>query len=233
MNEAVEMAMALRQAGYATVYCTPHMVKGTFDVDNSAVRTTLTALQAELSRRQIELRLLPGREYYLDEYFADHLKDPLLLGETRLLMMEISSNMPVAYVKETCFRVKSAGYIPLIAHPERCRLFELPPPPRKGLRDMFSAFNAKLKTHACASKHYSAQEQNSKLEEVSLLAFLSEIGCKFQGNLGSFTGFYGEHVRRQAEQFRAAGLYTHYGSDFHSIRQKGMLSMAGTLAAGT
>jgi protein-tyrosine phosphatase len=229
MDEAVEMAMALRQAGYSTVYCTPHMVKGTFEVDNATVRTTLAALQLELSRRQIELQLLPGREYYLDEFFADHLRDPLPLGETRLLLVELSNHLPVEYVKETFFRLRSAGYIPLIAHPERCRLFELPAPPRKGLRELLSVINSKLKTHACAPKRYSAQEQNSKLEETSLLAYLREIGCKFQGNLGSFTGFYGESVRRQAEQFRAAGLYTHYGSDLHSTRQRGILSIIGTL----
>jgi protein-tyrosine phosphatase len=227
MDEAVEMAMALHQAGYSTVYCTPHMVKGTFEIDNATVRTTLTSLQAELSRREIELRLLPGREYYLDEFLDDHLRDPLPLGDTRLFLVEIANHLPVKYVKEAFFRLRSAGYIPLIAHPERCRLLDLPAPPRKGLRELchmqgsiFNAFTSKLKT------------RNPELANPSLLDYLRELGCKFQGNLGSFTGFYGELVRRQAEQFRAAGLYTHYGSDLHSARQKGILSMVRTLAAG-
>jgi protein-tyrosine phosphatase len=90
-----------------------------------------------------------------------------------------------------------------------------------------NVINSKLKTHACAPKHCSAQEQNSKPEEASLLAYLRDLGCKFQGNLGSFTGFYGERVRRQAEQLRAAGLYTHYGTDLHSTKQKGILPTAG------
>jgi protein-tyrosine phosphatase len=245
MDEAVEMALALRRAGFSSVCCTPHMVKGSFEADNATVRATVASLQAELSRRQIYLQLLPGREYYLDEFLTDHLKDPLLLGDTRLLLVEVSSLLPVEFVKESFFQLKSAGYTPLVAHPERCRLLELPPPPRKGLGDMFSVLNSKLKTHACAPKRYSAQEQNSSgpqsgssgpqsgsgPEDASLLAYLRHLDCKFQGNLGSFTGFYGERTRRQAEQLRAAGLYTHYGSDLHSIRQTGMLSMAGRLAA--
>jgi protein-tyrosine phosphatase len=129
MDEAVEMAVALRQAGYSTVYCTPHMVKGTFEVDNATVRATVAALQAELSRRQIDLQLFPGREYYLDEFFADHLRDPLMLGETRLILVEISGNLPAAFVKDTFFRLRSSSYIPLIAHPERCSLFEFTAPP--------------------------------------------------------------------------------------------------------
>jgi protein-tyrosine phosphatase len=219
MDEAVEMATALRQAGYSTVYCTPHMVKGTFEVDNATVRTTLEALQAELSRRQVDLQLPPGREYYLDEFFADHLRDPLPLGDTRLLLIELSNYNPEEYVKDTLFRLKSAGYTPLIAHPERCRLLALPAPPGKGLwkscfgkNSILKAFDIKLKS------------MNPDPGLPSLLSYLIEIGCKFQGNLGSFAGLYGEHVRRQAEQFRSAGLYTHYGSDLHTARQKDILS---------
>ena len=221
MDEAVEMATALRQAGYSTVYCTPHMLKGTFEVDNATVRTTLSSLQAELTRRQIELQLLPGREYYLDEFFADHLRDPLPLGDSKLILVELSNYNPVEYVKETFFRLRSAGYTPLIAHPERCRLLELPEPPKKGLRALLNTINSKLRT------------QNSELDKASLLIYLREIGCNFQGNLGSFAGLYGERVQRQAEQFRAAGLYTHYGSDLHSAGQKDILSMAGTLSLCT
>jgi protein-tyrosine phosphatase len=220
MDEAVEMATALRQAGYSTVYCTPHMLKGTFEVDNATVRTTLSSLQAELTRRQIELQLLPGREYYLDEFFSEHLKDPLLLGETRLILVEIPENLQAEFIKSTFFQLKSSGYTPLIAHPERCRLLELAEPPKKGLSALLKTINSKLKT------------ESSKLEKASLLTYLREIDCKFQGNLGSFAGLYGERVQRQAEQFRAAGLYTHYGSDLHSIRQKDILSMLGTLPAG-
>jgi protein-tyrosine phosphatase len=217
MEEAVEMAVALHRAGFSTVYCTPHMVKGTFEVDNATVRRTLAALRTELSRRRIDLQLLPGREYYLDEFFTDHLKDPLLLGETRLILVEVPGNLQAAFIKETFFRLRSAGYTPLIAHPERCRLLELPEPPHKGLSSILNTISSKLKT------------KNSEPEKASLLTYLREIGCKFQGNLGSFAGFYGERVRRQAEQYRSAGLYTHYGSDLHSIRQQDILAVIGRL----
>jgi protein-tyrosine phosphatase len=224
MDEAVEMAMALRQAGFSTVYCTPHMVKGTFEVDNATVRATLADLQTELNRKKIDLQLFPGREYYLDEFFADHLRDPLLLGETRLILVEISGNLQTAFIKDTFFHLRTAGYTPLIAHPERCRLLELPEPPQKGLSALLNTINSKLNTYNSKLK-----TKNSELEGSSLLTYLREIGCQFQGNLGSFAGFYGERVRLKAEQFREAGLYTHYGSDLHSIRQQDILSIIGTM----
>ncbi len=210
MDEAVEMAKALRQAGYATVYCTPHLIKGNFEADNATVRTALDSLQAELVRQQIDLRLLPGREYYLDEFLSDYLRDPMPLGETKYLLIEIPSHMPAEFVKETCYRIKCAGYIPMIAHPERCRLFQLPLPSRKGLRAFFD-FGGK------------AEGRKSGPEKQSLLDYLKDLGCSFQGNLGSFAGWYGQAVRQEAERLRGEGLYSHYGSDLHSIRQKDIL----------
>ena len=100
MDESVEMAAALRKVGFASVYCTPHLIKGCFDADNDAVRETLTALQAMLHDENIDLRLLPGREYCLDEFLFDYLKDPLPLGETKYNMLELPNHIAPEFVKE-------------------------------------------------------------------------------------------------------------------------------------
>src|SRR6266542_3346010 len=76
-------------------------------------------------------------------------------------------------VKETCYRIKCSGYVPMIAHPERCAHFAAPQ--RKLESRAKKLFNLGPKMKAL----------NSKLEEVSLLDYLKEIGCLFQGNLGS------------------------------------------------
>lgn len=208
MDESIEMARGLRLEGYTTVYCTPHLVRGSFEADNAMVTATLVALQAELVQQRIGLRLLPGREYYLDEYLIEYLKDPLPLGDTKYIMIEIPNHMPVAFIKETCYRIKCAGFVPMIAHPERCTLFAVPERQPDGWFDVlgsrFNVFNSKLKT------------QNSKPADNPLLAYLQEIDCKFQGNLGSFVGRYGETVRTNAERLRAAGLYACFGTDAHS-----------------
>lgn len=208
MEDAVAMARALRRAGYATVYCTPHLVRGSYEADNATVLATLASLQTELVRQRIGVRLLPGREYYLDEYLMEYLKDPLPLGDTKYILIEIPNHMPVAFIKETCYRIKCAGFVPMIAHPERCTLFAVPKRQPDGWFDVFGSrfnvFNSKLKT------------QNPKPADNPLLAYLQEIDCKFQGNLGSFVGRYGETVRTSAERLRENGLYACFGTDDHS-----------------
>ena len=149
--------------------------------------------------------LFPDGSITSTNFSPSYLKDPLPLGETRFLLIEIPHTAPVEFVKETCYRITCGGYTPLIAHPERCHLLDpkFQDTNRKGLWG--SLFNSKLKT------------QNSEPADNSLLAYLQEIECKFQGNLGSFAGRYGERVRQAAERLREAGVYTHFGSDAHVI----------------
>jgi protein-tyrosine phosphatase len=198
MEESVAMARALSAAGFTTVCCTPHLMKGSYDTSATEIRERTAQLQQRLAAESIPLKLLAGAEYYLDEYLLQLLQDPLPLGDTRQILVEISSHAPVEFVKETFYRIKCSGYTPLIAHPERCTLLEpkSTAPGKKGLWS--SLFNSKLKT------------QNSEL-----LDYLREIGCKFQGNLGSFAGVYGDRVRQRALTFLKSELYDCFGSDAH------------------
>jgi len=239
MEESIEMARLLRDAGYEQVYCTPHLIKGVYEAGNDAVRSGVGELQAALDREGIGLRLHAGREYYLDEFLADYLNDPLLLGDTRYLLIELPRHAPVDLVKQTFFRIRQRGHTPLIAHPERCRLFELPPPTKQGVREWFKVQSSKFKD--CIDSRFKVQGSRfldcdsldsqtldcSSLLNVehrtlngqsnSLLDYLIDLNCQFQGNLGSFAGYYGERSLASAERMREMGLYSCFGSDGHNV----------------
>jgi protein-tyrosine phosphatase len=210
INESVAMAAALREAGFKTIYCTPHLMKGCFDADKQAVLAAVSTLQARLIKDNIEMEILPGREYYLDEFMENYLQDPLPLGKTQYIMIEIPNNATAEYVKETCFRIKRGGFIPMIAHPERCRLFVTP---QKQKSSHFLFFGAKHKT------------ANSETEESTLIDYLKEIGCAFQGNLGSFNDYYGPEVKQTANYLKKQEVYTHFGTDAHSLKSIHRLSL--------
>lgn len=201
IDESVEMATALQKAGFTAVYCTPHLIKGCFDADNDAVRATTAALQKRLKAENIQLELFPGREYYLDEFLPDYLKDPLPLGETKYIMFEIPGHIPPDYVKETCFRISREGFIPMIAHPERCNLFTMP---QKREMAWFRFTNSHRKAEL------------SKPKGSSLLDYLKDLDCAFQGNLGSFLGLYGSQPQKTANILKNMDVYTHFGTDLHS-----------------
>ena len=75
LDESLELAQVLTTAGFTEVYCTPHCIHGVYNNTPSAVRAAVEQLQEQLTREGIPLRLSPGMEYYLDEYFSQKLTD--------------------------------------------------------------------------------------------------------------------------------------------------------------
>jgi protein-tyrosine phosphatase len=106
-------------------------------------------------------------------------------------------------VRENLRLLLDRGYIPLIAHPERSPLFRTEPD--TGLLDRLKGL-------------LPIQNPNFKIQN-SLISEFRSMGCLFQGNLGSFSGYYGEGVRQFAEQYRRSGLYHCYGTDAHRPEQ--------------
>jgi len=212
LEESLEMAAMLSAAGFTRIHCTPHCIRGYYDADNGAVLHSVSTLQKYIVDRGIRLRLLPGREYYLDEFFTAYLHDPIPLGETNLILIEIPDQAPHEFIKESCFRIVTAGYRPLIAHPERCAHFALPGEKPAGKWDaMLSLFSMRRDT-----VENGGDDRFSRSSAESLLAYLRDIGCFFQGNAGSFRGLYGPRKKRYAERLARAGVYTHFGTDAHS-----------------
>jgi protein-tyrosine phosphatase len=213
IEESVEMARTLRAAGFTTICCTPHLIKGVYENRPADIKSRTEQLQQQLTAHAIELELIAGAEYYLDEYLDGLLDDPLPLGDTRRLLIEIPGHAVIEFVKETCYRLKQNGYTPLIAHPERCSLLE-------------------LKSHAPVKKSLWSSLFSSKSETQGseLLDYLREIGCHFQGDLGSFTGTYGNRTRDKAIGFLKNGLYDCFGSDAHTqVRLEEMLRLCSVL----
>jgi len=195
IRESVEMAAALAQAGFTTVYCTPHLMKGVYDVDNQACNSVVETLRQKFAAENIKLKLCLGREYYLDEFIFDHLKNPLPLEGTKFILLEIPDNLPQKLIKEVCFQIKRTGFIPMIAHPERSKKFSF----------IGQGEQRDLKNIA---DHVSY--------DIELLRYLQDLGCAFQGDYGSFLGLYGRQPQNTAVSLKKNGLYTHYGTDLHS-----------------
>ena len=213
IEQSVTMAAALAAAGFTTVYCTPHLMRGCYEAVNDDVRRGIAALQERLERDDISLVLRPGREYCLDEYLLTYLQDPLPLGDSRLILVEIPPRITADMVRQLMYAVVRSGFVPVIAHPERCHLLE-PVTRRAAGRGFMSV----LKNVISGADRNNSDEQSSASGNP-LLDYLRDLGCSFQGNLGSFTGFYGRQVQSVAEALRRRGVYDRYGSDLHAPEQ--------------
>ena len=224
IEQSVAIAEALAAGGFTEVYCTPHLMRGCYEADNDEVRWSMARLQERLNESGIPITLRSGREYCLDESLHAALEDPLPLGDSRQILVELLPHSTADMVRRLVYDVVRAGFTPVIAHPERCPLLELPGHPggNGGIR---GALGHLLEPAGHPAGNGGILESFRSLfpgrdtPANPLLAYLRDLGCSFQGNLGSFSGFYGVQVKTTAESMRDAGLYDRYGSDLHTVQQ--------------
>ncbi|MEZ4485110.1 MAG: CpsB/CapC family capsule biosynthesis tyrosine phosphatase [Syntrophotaleaceae bacterium] len=203
LAESLEMARILAAAGFRQVHCTPHFILGSFHNRPAQVQQATLQLQKELQRAGIPLLLSPGIEYYLDEYFPVLLEQPQTLGHSRMLLVEIPSQAAAELVRDNIQRILHKGYVPLVAHPERSALLS-------------STVSAPIRW---LRRLMPCQKQPVSSEPFCVTALAREfqqLDCLFQGNLLSFSGYYGRKVQQRAAGWFDKGLYHHFGSDGHS-----------------
>lgn len=203
--ESLEMARLLCEAGFTCVHCTPHCITGLFDYSAEQVRQAVGELQTALDDAGIALQLKAGMEYFVDELFFSRLDDPLTLGDSKLLLFEISPTAGFNQLKEAVFRIRCQGLIPLLAHPER---YPKMMPGKKSARFLHRLIHNTPASDALFSDNF-----------PSIVTEIMDMGCLLQGNYGSFSGVYGQEVQCVAQLHQKQGHYKYFGTDGHRCRQ--------------
>ena len=124
MNNAVELATALKNWGFERVTCTPH-ITNKFRNTPETIRPVFESLQEELYVRGIGLDLKMSAEYrivpetwpeILDKGWLMPIEDRFILTELPIFNPEDIGNLnPLEEFK----KVISLGLTPLLPHPER------------------------------------------------------------------------------------------------------------------
>jgi len=122
VEHSVELLRAMRALGYRKLIMTPHIMGDFYKNTPEGIRAALHTLQ-QAAVGIADVTLECAAEYYLDEWFGPRLdrNDELLSfgGEKRYLLFETSYINEPFNLAETVFRLKSMGYQPVLAHPER------------------------------------------------------------------------------------------------------------------
>jgi protein-tyrosine phosphatase len=211
-SDSVVMAAKLAEFGYRRVHCTPHCIKGYYELTPQQVREATLMLQADLDNADIALELAPGMEYMLDECFADFADQLQPLAGTELVLCEAPQQAHPGIVSEGLGLIVEQGFTPLVAHPERIQFFyeklvecEAESEPRaeearpKGFLQRLFCRRATRPVQRTSPAGPSLQLQT----------------CLFQSNLGSFTGFYGQQVQQRAYELLKRGVYSAVATDLH------------------
>ena len=176
MAESLQILSSYEEQGIHEVWLTPHIME---DIPNKT---------DELKKRFRELQtayqggiiLHLAAENMLDNLFEERLEanDLLSLGEDkRHLLVETSYFNPPMGLTDILQRIKSKGYYPVLAHPERYV--------------------------------YMDKADYTQLKSMDI---------KFQMNLPSIVGMYGQEAKRKAEWLLKNNFYDLAGSDTHRLK---------------
>ena len=112
----------MRAAGHEAVVATPHIRPGLFDNTPDEIRRRRDETRSIVEDAGLELHL--GAEYYFSpELLAGAKRKALLtLGETsRFVLTELPQTSLPPRFDDLLYELRISGYVPVIAHPERCR----------------------------------------------------------------------------------------------------------------
>ncbi|MER2999536.1 tyrosine-protein phosphatase [Pontibacter populi] len=125
LERSLELVQAMQQLGYRKLIMTPHIMSDFYRNTPEGIREKLALLQNAITEAGIEMELGCAAEYYLDEVFLDKLdngEELLTFGDKYLLFETSFLNEPLN-LREAIFKMRSKGYKPVMAHPERYSYF--------------------------------------------------------------------------------------------------------------
>lgn len=121
LDTALAMASIASADGIEVLACTPHIYPGLYENNQAGIRAAIAALQGELVRAGIPLKLVIGADVHMDPDLLNGLRNgriPTLNG-TRYFLFEPPHHVAPMRLEESLFELMVAGYVPILTHPER------------------------------------------------------------------------------------------------------------------
>ncbi|MGM9988823.1 MAG: tyrosine-protein phosphatase [Bacillaceae bacterium] len=119
---SLEMAKEAAESGIRTIIATPHHQNGRYINNRRDILNAVEQLNMCISEQGIDVTVIPGQEIRLfGEILSSEEENHLVtLGDSgKYFLIEFPSNHVPRYAERLLFDIQTAGYIPIIAHPER------------------------------------------------------------------------------------------------------------------
>lgn len=121
LEKSVAYIKGLVDLGYQKIITTPHIMGDHYPNTPDIILSGLEEVRLAVAQANISVELNAAAEYFVDDYFVELLdaEQPLLTLPGNRLLIEFSTFAPPANFFEILFRLKTLGYYPILAHPER------------------------------------------------------------------------------------------------------------------
>ena len=119
-EDTVRLTKTLQGFGISQFITTPHVIENVWDNSALQIKEKETTVIRELGENQITVPFRAAAEYMMDDHFVQLFQsEKLLTLKDNYVLVEMSYINPPIQLYSILFDLQVAGYIPVLAHPER------------------------------------------------------------------------------------------------------------------
>lgn len=120
VEDSLDLIRFMQDAGYTSIVTTPHIKFDHYPNTPQTINNGLDAVRQALHANGINMPVRAAAEYYIDDHFMRLLDtEPLLTINKNQVLVELSFMFEPMRLSEIFFKIQTAGYSPILAHPER------------------------------------------------------------------------------------------------------------------
>jgi protein-tyrosine phosphatase len=126
LSTSLAMARAAVADGIRVIACTPHIYPGLYENTADGIRAATRRLARTLREHDIDLSLVCGADTHLVPGLSSRLRDGSVptLNDSRYFLLEPPHHVAPPRFEASVFELMTAGYVPVITHPERLSWIE-------------------------------------------------------------------------------------------------------------
>lgn len=125
LEESLSMIKIAKEEGFDYIVATPHYARGYYENSYESIVYKVKEINAILEEKDINIKVLPGQEVYLDDQTLKDYKNGLLgtINNTSYMLVEFPMEALPKNALDILYELRVRGVNPIIAHPERYKYF--------------------------------------------------------------------------------------------------------------
>lgn len=126
LETSLQLIKGLRSFGFRKLKGTPHIIGDLYRNSPEKIFPALEKIQKACKENEIDVEISAAAEYMLDDYFMSLLRnnEKLLPIHKNIILTELPYSSQPKNVEEMSFEILTAGYQPILAHPERYSYYQ-------------------------------------------------------------------------------------------------------------
>ncbi len=119
-EDSISLLNQMGEIGFKNIITTPHIITNIWDNSENSIKAKHQETLKEIENKCTTSSFKVAAEYMMDATFLKRLEtEKLLTLKDNFILVEMSYLSPPVQLYEIIFEIQLAGYVPILAHPER------------------------------------------------------------------------------------------------------------------